>query len=75
VKCGETRKCSIQFHHINPDDKEVSLSHGSIGKERIKKEVKKCICLCANCHLEFHYIYGHKPNNPEKDLEEYLKGE
>lgn len=75
VKCGEDRKCSIQFHHINPQDKDVNLSHGSIGKERIKEEVKKCVCLCANCHLEFHYIYGHKPDNPEEALKEYLKGE
>lgn len=73
VKCGETRKCSIQFHHIDPADKEVNLSNGNIGKERIKVEVKKCVCLCANCHLEFHYIYGHHPDNPKEALEKYLK--
>lgn len=74
VKCGETRKCSIQFHHINPDDKSVNLSNGSVGKARILEESKKCVCLCANCHEEFHYIYGHKPENPEEALKEYLGG-
>lgn len=72
VKCGEERKCSIHFHHIDPSKKEVSLSHGSIGKARIQEEVKKCVCLCANCHEEFHYIYGHKPENPVEALKEYL---
>ena len=35
-------------------------------------EVKKTVCLCANCHKEFHHFYGIKPLNPVKDLEEYL---
>lgn len=74
VKCGEDRKCSIHFHHIDPKDKEINLSHGSIGKARIIEEVKKCVCLCANCHEEFHYIYGHKPEHPVDALKEYLGG-
>lgn len=74
AKCGETRKCSIHFHHIDPSRKEISLAHGSVGKARILEEVKKCICLCANCHEEFHYIYGHQPEHPIESLEEYLGG-
>lgn len=72
VKCGEDRKCSIHFHHINPSEKSVNLSHGSIGKAKIVEEVKKCVCLCANCHEEFHYIYGHHPERPIEALNEYL---
>lgn len=72
AKCGETRKCSIQFHHINPDEKTIDLSNGGVGKERMKAEVKKCVCLCANCHLEFHYLYGHKPSDPKEALKNYL---
>lgn len=75
VRCGEDRKCSIHFHHINPQEKSVSLSCWSIGKARMLEESKKCICLCANCHEEFHYIYGHHPENPVEALQEYLKGE
>lgn len=75
VKCGEDRKCSIHFHHIDPKEKSVNLSHGSIGKARMLEEVKKCVCLCANCHEEFHYIYGHKPENPVEALQQYLEGE
>lgn len=75
AKCGEDRKCSIHFHHIDPKEKDVCLSHGSVGKARIMEEVKKCVCLCANCHEEFHYLYGHKPEHPVEALQEYLKGE
>ena len=72
AKCGETRKCSLQFHHIDPSTKSVALSDGSVGKARILEEVKKCICLCANCHEEFHYIYGQQPENPVEALKKYL---
>ncbi len=74
VKCGEDRKCSIHFHHIDPNEKTVNLSHGSMGKARMLEEAKKCVCLCANCHEEFHYIYGHKPGHPVEALQEYLEG-
>ena len=75
VKCGETRKCSIQFHHIDPSEKTVDLSNGSVGKSRMVEEIKKCVCLCSNCHLDFHYIYGHHPDKPKEALENYLKEE
>ena len=75
IKCGEERKCSIHFHHIEPGEKTISLSHGSVGKKKIMSEVKKCVCLCANCHEEFHYIYGHQPEHPVEALQEYLEGE
>lgn len=75
VKCGEIRKCSIHFHHIDPSKKSINLSYGGVGKARIQEEVKKCVCLCANCHEEFHYLYGHNPEHPVEALQEYLKGE
>ena len=75
-KCGETRKYVMHWHHINPENKEFAISSGCIqSKEKILKEKEKCICLCANCHSEFHHFYGIKPKNPQKDLEEYLVGE
>lgn len=72
VKCGEDRKCAIDFHHIDPTTKTVTLSSPSIGKSTILQEVKKCICLCKNCHAEFHYLYGHQPENPVEALKKYL---
>jgi hypothetical protein len=73
AKCGEARPYVIQFHHIDP-----STKVGGIGmmkkypKEVLIAEVKKCVCLCANCHFEYHFTYGNKPKDPVGTLEEYL---
>ena len=74
VKCGEDRPCVIEFHHINPKDKLINIGKISPRKsfDIIENEVKKCVCLCKNCHFEFHSLYGIKPTNPEKSLVEYL---
>lgn len=54
-ECGETRFYTLDFHHLHESEKEFD-----IGKMKycrwceIEKELKKCICLCANCHREIH---------------------
>lgn len=55
--CGlvSERLCVYDFHHIDMNEKEAdpgSLLHYSW--ERIKKELDKCILLCANCHRIEH---------------------
>lgn len=75
VKCGETRVWCIQFHHKDPSEKTFTISDGASlhkSKEDVINEVKKTVCLCANCHKEFHYFYGLKPLKPIEDLQEYL---
>lgn len=74
VKCGEARPWIIDFHHTNPENKEFEISDKYRGTslELLEKEVKKCVCLCRNCHGEFHWIYGVNPENPEEALREYL---
>ena len=77
AKCGESRVWMIQFHHKNPAEKEFSIADGSKlhkSKEDVLHEVNKCVCLCANCHKEFHYLYGQKPLNPVEDINKYLNG-
>lgn len=73
-KCGENRLYLIQFHHINPSTKSFCIGAAATYKKEsvLVEEVKKCVCLCSNCHDEFHYFYGSKPNNPISALEEYL---
>ena len=76
VKCGEKRVYVIQFHHKDPELKCFSIGEGSKyhkSKEDVINEVNKCVCLCANCHKEYHYLYGMKPEHPVETLEEYLK--
>lgn len=77
IKCGEDRPYLIQFHHIDPSKKEFGVAGAGLGhsKEKIKLEVDKCVCMCANCHTEFHYIYGKKPKYPAECLSEYLGGD
>lgn len=58
AKCGETRFYTLDFHHINPDNKIDTVARLSThsSKKAAWEEIKKCICLCANCHREFHYL-------------------
>lgn len=55
--CGYD-KCfsALHFHHINPSEKEFSISKcNKKNEESVRKEANKCILLCANCHIELHY--------------------
>ena len=54
--CGYN-KCNsaLEFHHINPEEKDFTFSNTLLIQwEKVKEELKKCICVCANCHREIH---------------------
>lgn len=43
------------FHHVNPQEKEVAISKiMSHSWDSIKHELDKCILLCSNCHRIEH---------------------
>lgn len=70
-KCGESRFYLLDFHHLDPNEKDYTISHNSrIKFENLMKEIDKCIPLCSNCHREFHYLEREKGIK----IEEYLKG-
>ena len=53
--CGYKGKPeALDHHHVNPSDKTIAVaSHWRTSYkqfEKMKKEWKKCIVLCANCH-------------------------
>lgn len=56
--CGYNKNISaLEFHHINPDEKELALDARSFSNnkyELLNKEVEKCMLLCSNCHREMH---------------------
>ena len=55
--CGYDRYVgSLNFHHIDPASKEFGISQDGLTRswERVKREIEKCILLCANCHAEVH---------------------
>lgn len=55
--CGYS-KClgALHFHHVNPQEKEFSISHKgmTISLDKLRIEAAKCILICANCHAEKH---------------------
>lgn len=72
AKCHCADTYVLTFHHINPKNKSFDISIARRGNNAVREEIKKCICLCYNCHHTYHYFYGMRPTNPEETLEEYL---
>lgn len=68
-KCGYNKNiAALDFHHINPLEKEFSLDKRTLGNksmEKILKESDKCKLLCSNCHREEH--------NPEASLNNMIE--
>lgn len=58
-RCGEDHPATLEFHHINPAEKEVAISQVIRVKgwsiDRIMEEVNKCEVLCCNCHRKEHW--------------------
>lgn len=54
VVCGEGDPSCIDFHHMDPTEKESDMSQRKTSWNFIVTEMKKCISLCANCHRKFH---------------------
>lgn len=73
IKCGEDRPWVIQFHHLDHRTKEFNVSNcGTRNRAALWKEASKCVCLCSNCHDEFHHFFGRTPVDPIGDFEKYM---
>jgi hypothetical protein len=57
-RCGETHPACLQFHHIDPEKKEftISSSKSLTSMKRLLAEIVKCEVLCANCHFKEHWL-------------------
>ncbi len=55
--CGYN-KCdsALEFHHLDPNQKDFGISANGYTRswDTVKKELNKCIMVCANCHREIH---------------------
>lgn len=63
VDCGEQHPATLQFHHLNAEDKMFNVGDAvrdGISLDKIKKEIEKCIVLCANCHSIRHFNMRNK---------------
>lgn len=56
--CGEDEMICLDFHHLNPKEKEGDISHLLLKQnrsfKRVLEEVEKCVVLCSNCHRKVH---------------------
>ena len=53
--CGYNKSLrALQFHHLNPKEKDFALTKNVKDFDKLKKEVEKCILVCSNCHAEIH---------------------
>ena len=55
--CGYNKYVgALEFHHLDPNQKDFNI--GAKGYTRsfnkVKEELDKCMCVCANCHREIH---------------------
>ncbi len=59
--CGEGDPRCLDFHHKKSSEKTISVALApALGwaLSRVKKEIKKCSVLCANCHRKTHLAGG-----------------
>lgn len=55
IICGESEPVAIDFHHINPEEKEFTIGkHRGKNRAWLSQEISKCVCLCSNCHRKVH---------------------
>ena len=69
--CGYD-KCidALEFHHLNQDEKNFTISNGNIKSlKKLKEEADKCILVCSNCHHELHYLERKNKLDEEKNKE------
>lgn len=58
TQCGEQHPATLDFHHVRPSQKKISVAQlvaEGYSRIRIEKELTKCKVLCSNCHRKLHY--------------------
>lgn len=64
--CGEKDIACLDLHHLRDKEFTISRSINRCSFEKIKKELDKCVVLCANCHRKLHA--GHIKYLPNMEL-------
>lgn len=55
IRCGYDKCMSaLEFHHLDPNQKDFTISNDKFKLQEVVKESKKCILICSNCHKEVH---------------------
>ena len=55
-RCGENDFCTLDLHHVDPTQKDYTLSKlaESGSWTKLVAEMQKCIVVCSNCHRKIH---------------------
>jgi len=74
-KCGICgyNKCdrALCFHHLDPEKKETDFGGICQSWYKMVKDLRKCVLLCANCHMEVHDNITHIPKDIKKFNENF----
>lgn len=76
--CGFDKwQSALEFHHVNPEDKEFGLTVNTTTKalEKQLTEARKCILVCANCHRGIHSGFVTIPDNWQSYYNEEIANE
>jgi hypothetical protein len=53
--CPEKEHCCLDAHHVQKKSFEIGrLLSNRVSPEKVVRELKKCVCLCSNCHRKLH---------------------
>ena len=55
--CEEKATCCLSAHHLDPSKKSFSIGESVWSKmspAKVAEELKKCVCVCENCHRKIH---------------------
>ena len=61
MHCEEDDSCCLEFHHVDPEQKDrdvTAMVGGGWSIKKILEEIAKCLVLCANCHRKEHKRQG-----------------
>lgn len=56
-KCKEKDRDCLCAHHRDPKKKMFGIGQVTSARptlDRLREELKKCVCLCLNCHAKLH---------------------
>lgn len=54
IICGEKEISCLDFHHLYDKDMEIARLTRRGSLIRLKREIKKCVLICSNCHRKLH---------------------
>ena len=63
-QCGEDHIAVLDFHHLDPLQKDGNVSTAwanGWSTKKIDDEIAKCVVLCSNCHRKHHWLERNDP--------------